>query len=189
MICSASQSHSFWNPVVLSKLCESSMRAIVIAPPRCGVPSFVAGEPPLLFDDESLGFEEPPQPAIAGRCCGVRGATAARDCHSRGESDESCRSENAHVPSSGGRLALNLRSVYNTQAQMSRPTDLLSDPVLPAGHKPLSRTVADWLAQRIISGETPPGQRLTEPGVAELAGVSRSPVREALRILASEGLV
>jgi DNA-binding GntR family transcriptional regulator len=84
---------------------------------------------------------------------------------------------------------LNLRSVYNTQAQMSRPTDLLSDPVLPAGHKPLSRTVADWLAQRIISGETPPGERLTEPGVAELAGVSRSPVREALRILASEGLV
>src|SRR3954466_14490703 len=93
------------------------------------------------------------------------------------------------VPSSGGRLALDLRSVYNTQAQMSRPSDLLSGPVGPVGHKPLSRTVADWLAQRIISGETPPGERLTEPGVAEVAGGSRSPVREALRILASEGLV
>ena len=34
-----------------------------------------------------------------------------------------------------------------------------------------------------------PGERLTEPRLAELAGVSRSPVREALRILASEGLV
>jgi DNA-binding GntR family transcriptional regulator len=72
---------------------------------------------------------------------------------------------------------------------MSRHVDLLSDPVGPAGHKPLSRTVADWLAERIISGEIAPGERLTEPRLAELAGVSRSPVREALRILATEGLV
>ena len=72
---------------------------------------------------------------------------------------------------------------------MSRHVDLLSRPAGPPGHKPLSRTVADWLAQRIISGESTPGERLTEPRLAELAGVSRSPVREALRILASEGLV
>jgi DNA-binding GntR family transcriptional regulator len=72
---------------------------------------------------------------------------------------------------------------------MSRQVDLLSHPAGPPGHKPLSRTVADWLAQRIISGESTPGERLTEPRLAELAGVSRSPVREALRILASEGLV
>ena len=72
---------------------------------------------------------------------------------------------------------------------MSRHVDILSDPVGPAGHKPLSRTVADWLAQRIISGESAPGERLTEPRLAELAGVSRSPVREALRILEGEGLV
>jgi DNA-binding GntR family transcriptional regulator len=72
---------------------------------------------------------------------------------------------------------------------MSRHIDMLSGPDGPAGHKPLSRTVADWLAQRIISGESAPGERLTEPRLAELAGVSRSPVREALRILASEGLV
>jgi DNA-binding GntR family transcriptional regulator len=72
---------------------------------------------------------------------------------------------------------------------MSRHIDLPSNPALPAGHQPLSRTVADWLAQRIVSGESAPGERLTEPRLAELAGVSRSPVREALRILASEGLV
>ena len=59
----------------------------------------------------------------------------------------------------------------------------------PAEHKLLSRTVADWLAQRIISGEEPPGARLAETKLAELAGVSRSPVREALRILEREGLV
>src|SRR4051794_41172042 len=91
--------------------------------------------------------------------------------------------------SSGEPLALTLRTVYNTQSPMSRHTDILSEPLVPAGHKPLSRTVADWLAERIISGETAPGTRLTEPRIAELAGVSRSPVREALRLLASEGLV
>jgi DNA-binding GntR family transcriptional regulator len=72
---------------------------------------------------------------------------------------------------------------------MSRHLALESDPIIPAGHRPLSRTVADWLAQRIISGEAAPGERLTEPRIAALAGVSRSPVREALRILAGEGLV
>src|SRR5262249_54094310 len=59
----------------------------------------------------------------------------------------------------------------------------------PVDHKLLSRTVADWLADRIISGEEPPGARLTETKLAEQAGVSRSPVREALRLLAREGLV
>src|SRR5438067_13345308 len=63
------------------------------------------------------------------------------------------------------------------------------DPPHPAEHKLLSRTVADWLAERIISGEEPPGSRLTEIDVARRAGVSRSPVREALRILEGEGLV
>jgi DNA-binding GntR family transcriptional regulator len=72
---------------------------------------------------------------------------------------------------------------------MSRHLVSESDPLIPSGHRPLSQTVADWLAQRIISGETAPGERLTEPRIAELAGVSRSPVREALRILAGEGLV
>lgn len=72
---------------------------------------------------------------------------------------------------------------------MSRNLVLEPDPIGPAGHRPLSQTVAEWLAQRIITGEAAPGERLTEPRIAELAGVSRSPVREALRILAGEGLV
>ena len=59
----------------------------------------------------------------------------------------------------------------------------------PAEHKLLSRTVADWLAERIISGDETPGSRLIEIDVARRAGVSRSPVREALRLLEGEGLV
>ncbi len=74
---------------------------------------------------------------------------------------------------------------------IDHPLQLVADdePPHPAEHKLLSRTVADWLAERIISGEEEPGARLTETKLAEEAGVSRSPVREALRILQGEGLV
>src|SRR3954463_7484494 len=88
--------------------------------------------------------------------------------------------------SSGERLALKLRTVYNTQALMSRHLALESNPLIPAGLPPLSPSVADWLAQRIISGEAAPGERLTEPRLAELAGVSRSPGREAPRVPGTE---
>jgi DNA-binding GntR family transcriptional regulator len=73
---------------------------------------------------------------------------------------------------------------------MTQPIPVRPAAVVPPGEqKLLSRAVADWLAQRIISGEEPPGARLAEVKLAELAGVSRSPVREALRLLAAEGLV
>lgn len=41
----------------------------------------------------------------------------------------------------------------------------------------------------IISGRYPPSSRITEQEIAEAAGVSRTPVREALRRLHGEGLV
>lgn len=41
----------------------------------------------------------------------------------------------------------------------------------------------------IISGQYPPSSRITEQEIAEAAGVSRTPVREALRRLHAEGLV
>src|ERR1700733_14588828 len=46
LICSVSQIDSFWNTFVLSNDCESSMRAIVIDPPRFGVPAFWAWPAP-----------------------------------------------------------------------------------------------------------------------------------------------
>ncbi|HHY16900.1 MAG TPA: GntR family transcriptional regulator [Firmicutes bacterium] len=45
------------------------------------------------------------------------------------------------------------------------------------------------LRRSIISGIYEPGQRLTEEEVAGEAGVSRTPVREAFRLLASDGFV
>jgi DNA-binding GntR family transcriptional regulator len=53
----------------------------------------------------------------------------------------------------------------------------------------LSDEVFLTLSKAIISGELPPGQRLDEPSVCRRFGVSRTPVREALRRLGGTGLV
>jgi len=49
--------------------------------------------------------------------------------------------------------------------------------------------VADKLREAIQQGYFEPGQKLDQHEIAELLNVSRSPVREALRTLAAEGLV
>jgi DNA-binding GntR family transcriptional regulator len=49
--------------------------------------------------------------------------------------------------------------------------------------------VADELRQAILHGAHPPGTRLRQEELAAKYGASRVPVREALRILESEGLV
>ncbi|GAB5469228.1 MAG: GntR family transcriptional regulator [Rhodospirillales bacterium] len=53
----------------------------------------------------------------------------------------------------------------------------------------LAARVADRLRDWILVERLKPGAILTERELAELAGVSRTPMREALRILAGEGLV
>lgn len=54
---------------------------------------------------------------------------------------------------------------------------------------PLSDQVVEYLANQIVSGELQPGEPLREKEIAETLGCSRSPLREAFRILAYEGLV
>jgi DNA-binding GntR family transcriptional regulator len=50
-------------------------------------------------------------------------------------------------------------------------------------------TAVVMLRDRLISGALAPGDRLGESELAEELGMSRTPVREALRILSGEGLV
>lgn len=56
-------------------------------------------------------------------------------------------------------------------------------------HSSLSNLATDWIAQRILEGSIAPGQKITEIWLAEQMGISRSPVREALRFLSRDGLV
>ncbi|MBB3139172.1 GntR family transcriptional regulator [Halomonas organivorans] len=45
------------------------------------------------------------------------------------------------------------------------------------------------LQRMIVHGELAPGARIVEPALCEQLGISRTPLREALRMLASEGLI
>jgi DNA-binding GntR family transcriptional regulator len=53
----------------------------------------------------------------------------------------------------------------------------------------LSASITQTLKRRIATWEYPPNHRLVEERLCEEFGVSRSPVREALRILGSNGFV
>ncbi len=53
----------------------------------------------------------------------------------------------------------------------------------------LFREVADRIRDLIEKGELAPGERISEKQLCEEFGVSRTPLREALKVLASEGLV
>ncbi|NCB92914.1 MAG: GntR family transcriptional regulator [Clostridia bacterium] len=54
---------------------------------------------------------------------------------------------------------------------------------------PLRDVVFNTLRQAILRGELKPGERLMEIALANRLGVSRTPVREAIRMLELEGLV
>ncbi|WP_439115682.1 GntR family transcriptional regulator [Hydrogenophaga sp.] len=58
-----------------------------------------------------------------------------------------------------------------------------------ASHSPLTQMVMEKIRERILDGSLPPGHRLVESRMSAEFDVSRIPVREALRLLAAEGLV
>jgi len=56
-------------------------------------------------------------------------------------------------------------------------------------YKPLREVVFENIRKAIIEGVLKPGERLMEIQLSEQLGVSRTPVREAIRMLELEGLV
>jgi len=56
-------------------------------------------------------------------------------------------------------------------------------------NRPLYEDVADRLREQIFSKLLAPGSWLDEQSLAEQFGISRTPMREAIKVLASEGLV
>lgn len=56
-------------------------------------------------------------------------------------------------------------------------------------HQPLHVLIANELRKALLAGRYQPGERLVEDRLAKDFGVSRIPVREAIRALGSEGLL
>src|SRR5205809_823198 len=61
--------------------------------------------------------------------------------------------------------------------------------IAPISRRPLHEEAVDRLRQMIVQGQLAPGQRLNERLLCEQLGISRTPLREAIKLLASEGLV
>lgn len=57
------------------------------------------------------------------------------------------------------------------------------------GRQVLHEEVVGRLRNMIIEGALPPGQHLNERVLCEQLGISRTPLREAFRVLATEGLI
>jgi DNA-binding GntR family transcriptional regulator len=66
---------------------------------------------------------------------------------------------------------------------------MLSLPAIEQGHRTANGFVYENLLDAILQGEIPPGTRLTEQMLVDWLKVSRTPIREALRRLETEGLV
>lgn len=62
-------------------------------------------------------------------------------------------------------------------------------PLQAISPRPLHNEVADRLRELITRGDLAPGERLNERLLTERFGISRTPLREALKTLSSEGLV
>lgn len=62
-------------------------------------------------------------------------------------------------------------------------------PIRLEGYQPLRDMVFDVLMSAIMQGQLSPGERLLEVRLADEMGVSRTPVREAIRRLELEGFV
>jgi DNA-binding GntR family transcriptional regulator len=65
----------------------------------------------------------------------------------------------------------------------------MASAVHPIARRPLHEAAIDRLRDAIVHGQLAPGTRLNERVLSEQLGISRTPLREAVKLLASEGLV
>ena len=68
-------------------------------------------------------------------------------------------------------------------------TEDLSHILIPPARRTLSDEVVERIRSAILAGELEPGEQLSEGTLADLLGVSRGPIREAVKRLEREGLV
>lgn len=73
------------------------------------------------------------------------------------------------------------------EARQGMPQEARTSTVEPG--EPLTKSVANRLRDLIAQDALPAGERIRERALAERLQVSRTPLREALKVLATEGLV
>src|SRR4051812_12303557 len=61
--------------------------------------------------------------------------------------------------------------------------------IAPLAAPSLALRIADALTEAVASGAVEPGERLVETDIAARLGVSRVPLREALKLLEAQGIV
>ncbi|WP_250479600.1 MULTISPECIES: GntR family transcriptional regulator [unclassified Caballeronia] len=71
----------------------------------------------------------------------------------------------------------------------NEPIRLPEMPKIKVQRSMLHDTVADHLRQFIVEGVLEPGTKLNERELCETLGISRTPLREAFKVLAAEGLL
>ena len=62
-------------------------------------------------------------------------------------------------------------------------------PLTPISRPTLHEQVAQQLREMLVEGRIAPGAKLNERELSEVLKVSRTPLREAIKMLAAEGLV
>src|SRR5690606_3950010 len=148
-------------------------------------------DPEPSHDRDHRGLES----AARASCPHPRGA--AQRLHPRGDrrGDDAPRRLRRHAGRCR-RLQLGPRShpgvLRHGRFRRNRMKDMShSDSSLKVARRPapVRSQTADVLRRAIISGRFKTGDRLNERELCELTGVSRTSVREALRILEAEGLV
>lgn len=80
-------------------------------------------------------------------------------------------------------------SVHSMTDIDTAPSPALDGEPFPIARQTLHEQVASRLRDMVTDGRLPPGQRINEVALGATLGVSRTPLREALKTLAGEGLV
>jgi len=71
----------------------------------------------------------------------------------------------------------------------ARPDEPPQSPLVPISRTSLHEEVTNRLRDMIVESRILPGERIAELEIGAMLGVSRTPIREALKVLAAEGLV